>query len=78
MISLTHFLVLLSTVRSLEVPNCEVAIADPIALPLEPVESPNILEVTSTLRKRKTKMNNHKRRKRLKKMRFLLRKLGKI
>lgn len=37
----------------------------------------NVIYATSVLRKRKTKMNKHKRRKRIKKQKFLMRKLGK-
>jgi hypothetical protein len=73
-ISNFHFLIKL-TVRPFSVQNIEVSIYNPVVVDYQ---SELIEDATSTLRKRKTKMNNHKRRKRMKKQRFLLRKLGKI
>jgi len=74
-----QYIVTIPSVMPFAVPQIEVHVSAPIIprLDIFPLEE-RILEVTSTLRKRKTKMNNHKRRKRLKKQRFLLRKLGKI
>lgn len=75
----TYFTSFCFSVRTFSVPQIEVQILAPV-IPAAKIEvSPEpVMEATSTLRKRKTKMNNHKRRKRLKKQRFLLRKLGKI
>lgn len=81
-ILLTHYtdnLLFKFLARSFTVPQIQAQILAPVIPSAEIEVSPEpVMEATSTLRKRKTKMNNHKRRKRLKKQRFLLRKLGKI
>lgn len=75
----TNLALLCSLVSAFSVPQIQVQILAPVIPAVEIEVSPEpVMEATSTLRKRKTKMNNHKRRKRLKKQRFLLRKLGKI